>query len=347
MSRVTENSSLHAINFSVGKTKSRLERLQIEGSNLKRIQRPSDDPVGSIKLLSIRSQEIDSKQYIRNANYAKTVLDYTEQAVSDLTDIVAKAKEIAIGQSSDLFNGDVRKSVAKEVHQLRTQAISISNKRLGNKYIFSGYKSTTKPFSLDGKYHGDEGKVNIEVAQDFFIPSNFNGQEVFFHSADKSIKTLDNTDKLLQRPLNQPQNGEQPAIKDEVLPSRALASESGPQPVMGQESITTMFDDLESLENALKTDNPEVIQNLLESFDKSMDRLITLRTEIGSLSNSIDNAQNSIDNDTLLNQAYKSKIEDADIAELFSDISKQQNVLKATYKSSSKLLNQSLLDFIR
>ena len=54
--------------------------------------------------------------------------------------------------------------------QLRLQAISIANKRMGNRYIFSGYKTLTKPFDKEGNYSGDDGKIKLEVSKDFFVP---------------------------------------------------------------------------------------------------------------------------------------------------------------------------------
>jgi flagellar hook-associated protein 3 FlgL len=48
MSRVTENSSVNSINYAVGKSKGKVEDLQIKGSNLKRVSKPSDDPIGNV-----------------------------------------------------------------------------------------------------------------------------------------------------------------------------------------------------------------------------------------------------------------------------------------------------------
>ena len=84
MARVSEASSFHAIQHAVNKTKSRLEDLQIKGSTLKRVQKPSDDPVGNIDILSIRSKNIDGKQYERNASVAKAQLTFTENAISEV-----------------------------------------------------------------------------------------------------------------------------------------------------------------------------------------------------------------------------------------------------------------------
>lgn len=354
MSRVSEASSFHAIKHSVGKTKEKLENLQIKGSNLKRVQKPSDDPIGNVELLGIRSQEVDAGQYLRNISVAKAQLTFTENAIEELTDILVKAKEIAIGQSSNLFGPDVRRSVAKEVEQLGNQAISISNRRLGSKYIFGGFKNLSKPFNSDGTYNGDDNQTKLEVQKDFFIPVNYSGHEIFF---DKTASNLDERGPLsgteLITPL--PQNKTE---KDELgnnpmfNPSEKI---EGPEinrtPASGQNNVNptrrSIFQDLKTLNNALLTNNHEIVQDLLPQLDAGIDRLIEVRTKIGSTINSIDNAENSIEKTKLMHAEYKTKIEDADVAELFTDLTRQQNVLNATYKSSAQLMNNSLMDYIR
>lgn len=348
MSRVSESSSFHAINHAVGKTKTRLEDLQLKGSNLKKVQKPSDDPIGNVELLSIRSQSVDAKQYLRNVSYAKAQLTFTENAIEELTDLTTKAKEIAIGQASSLYDVDIRKSVAKEVGQLRKQALAIGNRRLGNKYIFGGFKNLTKPFDNDGVYKGDNNQTKLEVSKDFFVPVNFSGEYVFMEKENSSFDTstpLQNSPLETIEPANQIQEGDS-NIPFEFEASRDLASQSSDELNKGL-SRRSLFQELESLENALITNNHEVIQDLLPRLDESMDRLIEIRTKIGSIINSIDNSENAIEKTKLLNAEYTSKIEDADVAELFTDLNRQQNVLKATYRASAQMMDKSLMDFIR
>ena len=78
-----------------------------------------------------------------------------------------------------------------------------------------------------------------------------------------------------------------------------------------------------------------------------VDHIIKIRTTIGSVTRNIDGAKELIEKENIDNQEYKSKLVDADIAELFSDISKHQQVLNTAYKSSQAILNQSLMDFLR
>lgn len=339
MTRVSENSSFHAINFAVGKSKSRLENLQLQGSNLKRIQKPSDDPVGNTELLSIRSKNVDSEQYLRNSNYAKTQLTFTENAIEEMTDLVVKAKELAIGQASSLYSPEVRQSVAREVHQLRNQALGIANRRFGNRYIFSGHKTLTRPFDNNGKYFGDSQTTSIEVNKDFFVPINFSGKYVFYEKENSSMPEQMDFNIEESTIIN---SGRELASEEEISPF----SQNTEQLTKGP-SRASIFNDLETLENALITNNTTIIQSILPKLDLHTDRLVEIRTQIGSTSNSIDNAEESIEKTKLANAEYKSKIEDADVAKLFTDLTRQQNVMNATYKTSAQLMNKSLLDFIR
>jgi flagellar hook-associated protein 3 FlgL len=330
MSRVTENSSVNAINYAVGKSKGKVEDLQIKGSNLKRVSKPSDDPIGNVEVMALRSQNVDAEQYLRNLNFAKTQLSYTENILEEMTDILVKAKELAIGQASSIYSPEIRMGVSKEIHQMRQQVLGIANKRMGNRYLFSGQKILTRPFDEQGKYQGDQNKINIEINKDVFIPVNLNGADLFF-SKGKKIPQKEDTQ------LTPP--GIEVSLENLA---RTPASSAD-----GEEVSVSVFDELRGLENALLTDNPEVIQSLLERLDQSIERMITYRTEIGALTNTITNAETNIEKTKLLNEAHKSRIEDADVAELMGDLQKEQAVLQATYRASSNLMNTSLMDFLK
>jgi flagellar hook-associated protein 3 FlgL len=328
MTRVTENSSQNTINYAVGKVKGKVEDLQLKGSTLKQLMKPSDDPIGNVELLSIRSQNIDSAQYMRNAGFAQTQLSYTENVLEGITDILNKAKELAIGQASSIYSPEVRQGVAKEIHQLRQQLLSMANKRVGNRYIFAGQKVLTRPFDQNGKFLGDTNKINVEINKDLYLPINVHGEELFFSSIKKP---LEKSDLDLA-----PQEIE---ISPEIDVMR--------KPASFDEVPVSIFDELRSLENALITDNPQIVQRLLEGLDDSIDRVIGFRTKIGALMNTISSAEANIEKNKIANETQKSKIEDADVAELFGELNKEQNVLKATYKASSNLMNASLMDFLR
>jgi flagellar hook-associated protein 3 FlgL len=336
MSRVSENSSVNSINYAVGKSKGKVEDLQLKGSTLKRVSKPSDDPLGNVEMMALRSQNVDADQYLRNLNFAQTHLSYTENILEEMTDILVKAKELAIGQASSIYSPEIRAGVSKEIHQMRQQVLGLANKRIGNRYLFSGQKVLTRPFDKDGKYQGDQNKINIEINKDVFIPININGQDLFYGKAKKPV-----TKEQVDLPV--------PGMEVNTEGLHRTPASIGPNAAAaeGEEVVASVFDELRSLENALLTDNPQIIQGLLERLDTSTERMVTLRTEIGALTNTISNSETNIEKTKLLNEAHKSKIEDADVAELMGDLQKEQAVLKATYSASSKLMNVSLMDFLK
>lgn len=357
MTRVTENSSLKAIGHSMNKAKGKLEELQLKGSNLKRMSKPSDDPVGNVQLMQYRTLNKDIKQYKSNAEQAITNLEFTEQALSDLAEVVGKAKEITLSQASDIYNPEVRKSVAKEVDQLLKMSLSIANRRKGNKYIFGGFKTLTQPYNGQGKYNGDKGRIFVEIGRDFYVPINIYGEEVFDGTKKRNHRlygTTDDSSMIIPDEIFEPDtsieknnNNKEDFSKDTSYFERDLASTKKMKGKNTNAAVhNTIFDQLKSLSHALKTNNTDLTQVLLEEFDYSIDRIIKLRSRVGSITNSVRTTIQALEKNELLNLEQASRIEDADVAELFSDLQKQQALLQATYKAGSKLINQSLIKFI-
>ncbi len=346
MTRVSENSSQGIIRHSLNKNKQKLEDLQLQGTTLKSLTRPSDSPINNVEALSIKSRLSDNNQYIRNIDYAILNLNATEKSLEQLTEIMVKAKEIAIAQASDFYDNNARESVANEVKQLRNQTLAISNKRIGSKYLFGGFKSLQRPFSDSGEYRGDQGRVNLEVSKDFFVPVNLNGHEIFYSTDNTSLP--DPRDTLPK--VHKTEDGKNIEIKEEdfippASPSRDLASL--PQQDNGFKRVHSLFHQLDGLASALDNNDAILVQSLLEKFDDSIARLITLRTRVGSVVNSIESSRATLESDNVDSTTRKSKLEDADITELFSDIMQQQNVLKTSYQASQGLINQTLLDFLK
>ncbi|MCK6593599.1 MAG: flagellar hook-associated protein FlgL [Bacteriovoracaceae bacterium] len=342
MTRVSENSASHSLQFALNKTKQKMEDLQLRGSTLKNISKPSDNPVSNVEALAINSSTNDNIQYLKNGDFALTYLNVTEKSLEELTDILTKAKEIAIAQSSDFFNADVRKNVATEIQQMYNQTLSIANRKVGLKHIFSGFNTLTVPFDSDGKYRGDEGKTTLEVSKNFFVPINLNGKEVFY-STDESSQSEHPLEHFEQyKKPGETQSA--PEAKDPLQQARDLASEATGEEFKSRDNI---FSQLRGLTTALENNDPKSIQALLEKFDNSITRLITLRTRVGSITNSINTTKMTIESENIDHASRRSTLLDADVAELFSDIQKQQAILKTTYQSSQGVLNQTLMDFLK
>lgn len=340
MTRVSENSSTASLKYALNKTKEKVEDLQLKGSTLKSITKPSDNPVSNVEAMSLTSATNDNIQYLKNADFALLNLSVSEKSIEELTEIVVKAKEIAIAQSSDFFNADIRKNVANEVQQLYNQSLAISNKKVGLKHIFSGTKTLTVPFDSNGAYQGDKGHVSLEVSRNFFVPINLTGEEVFFNNSEigKAENPLENFEQFQDKntKINRDLASAEETEKLDAIPEDKTF-----------QSRDNLFSQLQALTSALENNDPKMIQGLLEKFDNTISRLVTLRTRIGSIVNSVETSKNSLTSENIDHASRRSALVDADVTELFSDINKQQAILKTTYQASQGVMNQSLMDFLR
>jgi flagellar hook-associated protein 3 FlgL len=341
MTRVSENSSSASLKYALNKTKAKVEDLQLKGSTLKSITRPSDNPISNVEALGIISATNDNVQYLKNSDFALLSLSVTEKSIEELTDIIVKAKEIAIAQSSDFFNADVRKNVANEVQQLYNQSLAIANKKVGLKHIFSGTSTLTVPFDNSGKYQGNDGHISLEVSRNFFVPINLTGEEVFYSTSEigRLENPLDSFDQFKE--------DETTKLNRELAsgtPEEEIASNPEDTKFKSRDNI---FSQLQALTSALENNDPKMVQSLLEKFDNTVSRLVTLRTRVGSIVNSIESSKNSLSSENIDHAARKSALLDADVSDLFSDISKQQAILQTSYKASQGIMNQSLMDFLR
>lgn len=318
--RVTEGTNFNLIRDNIQRSRGRMEKLQGQSATLKKLNTPSDDPVGAAKVLEVRTEKVNNDQYQMNAKMAQTFLNNTDHALAELSEIMVRAKEIALSQSSGASsNDDTRLGISEEVTQLFQQAVSAANRRIGDRYLFGGYKTTKPPVDPEGKYVGDDGQMMVEIGNDVFISVNVPGFEAF------------NTNPKRTSDLKGPyMNNRTPAGKDDA----------GPENV-------NVFDELQNLRISLLTGNIDGIRDTLERFDQAHSTLLAMRARVGSRIQGIQSTETSIERHNLTNAALTSQLEDADMAQVVSDLAKEETVFKSSLASSQKLIQPTLLDFLK
>jgi flagellar hook-associated protein 3 FlgL len=317
-----------------------MENLQNQSATLKKLNTPSDDPVGSTKILEIRTDKVNNEQFLMNAKLAEAQLANTESALTELSDITVRAKEIAIQQSSGASaNDDTRLAVAEEITQLYQSAIGSANRRIGDRYLFGGYKTDKPPVNVDGKYLGDDGKMMVEVGRDVFIAMNIPGNEAF------------NTNPGVEhRPADMGQSPELQMNSGNRAPASYSAKgvASGTQPPKGpQPENVNVFEELQNLRIGLLTSDTETIRVTLERFYQIHTRLNSMRAKIGSRMNGLQTMTQSLERQNITHAQLGSHLEDADMAQVVSDLAKEETVFRSALQSSNKLLQPTLLDFLK
>jgi flagellar hook-associated protein 3 FlgL len=325
--RVTENTNFGVARDSVRKSRERMEALQLQNATLKKMNTPSDDPIGSAKVLEIRTDKMNNEQFLSNIRLAETFLSNSDHALGELAEIVVRAKEIALGQASGASsNEDTRLGLSEEVSQLFLQGVAAANRRIGERYLFGGYKTNQPPVSNEGRFQGDDGQMMAEVSKDVFVAMNVPGLEVFNTNPKGALADHETMSRA---------SGRAPALQSEVMPGRSDG-----------ENIN-FFDELQTLRIGLLTGDLDAIRATLERFDSMHARIIASRAKVGSRIQGLQTSQGALERHTLTNAALSSTIEDADMAQVVSDLAREETIFRSSLASSQKLIQPTLMDFLR
>lgn len=157
--RITNNMLVNNMIYHIGNNLSRMETYQERLTTGKKIAVPSDDPVVAARALKLRTDVSQIKQHKTNVQDAMSWLEITESALSNVGDILQRARELAVQGSSSTATADDTRKIEQEVQQLRQQLIQIGNSTYAGRYIFSGFKTDTK-------FIKDDGTFNVEVNSD-------------------------------------------------------------------------------------------------------------------------------------------------------------------------------------
>lgn len=100
---------------------------------------------------------------------------------------------------------------------------------------------------------------------------------------------------------------------------------------------------LEDLAGAVKANTPVD----LAAIDSSMDQMLTVQSEIGARTNRVDATDNRLKGSTLELTKMLSKIEDVDYAEAIIKLKSEESIYQASLSATSKIIQPSLMDFLR
>jgi len=154
----------------------------------KRINKPSDDPVGVMSSLTIRSRLSEIEQYKRNIDRSKTLITDSETAVTQLAEIIQSVNTLTIQGASDGYVDSDRISISYEINGLLEHVITLANSRSESIYSFAGTNNDTAAYSAirdeageitSVKTSGSSGDVIGVIGENLKLKININGEDLF------------------------------------------------------------------------------------------------------------------------------------------------------------------------
>jgi flagellar hook-associated protein 3 FlgL len=147
-------------------------------------------------------------------------------------------------------------------------------------------------------------------------------------------------------------NGNDQVIKREISPGVTIdINVNGSQMLAGTDVKGTDHDMVSALQNVVsalnKGDYSALGGDLVDDVQANIDNILRLRADVGAKSNRMESAKSKNEDETLNLTEMLSKVEDIDIAEKIMQYKVMESVYQASLMSGAKIIQPSLIDFLR
>lgn len=213
-------------------------------SSGKQLNAPSDDPAQIAQDLALRTSIAQENQDGLNVQNASAQLTTIDGALSSLTDVMQKARGIAVQAGGAAVSATQRAALASQVDGLLQQALGIANTKYAGKYVFAGTANPTGPaVTTTGVpvssvvFNGNLDSQNEQFSNGATVTTSVTLQQAFnFNSPDGSpdvFQTLINLrDTLAKSSVTDASATGVNAPNTAIAPATTIAQLMGPPQLM-------------------------------------------------------------------------------------------------------------------
>jgi flagellar hook-associated protein 3 FlgL len=297
-----------------------LSKTQEKLSSGQNINRASDDPVGLTRILDLSNTLRTDSRFSQNIQDATSEVNTTDKVMDNMVSLIQRAQELTTQAASFSNNQNGRDAIALEIDQIINQMVQLGNTDISGKYIFGGFKTDTPPFSRlndDISYNGtpptSSWQRNVEIARGIQVGVNINGDDLL---GQVQVTTA-----------------------GPPLPPTFAAGSHG--------LFKTLIELKQDLQAGADPNQLTEIRSRLDELTTDLNTVLSKQAIVGSISNRLDLTQGRIEErKTILTTQYSS-IQDIDMPATIANLNQQQNMFQASLNMTGRLMQTSLLDFLR
>jgi flagellar hook-associated protein 3 FlgL len=310
--RVTANTFPDSLVDQLARLTTRQYRLQNQAATGQRIELPEDDPTAVQRVLDLQTESKTLAQYRRNAATLKEQSQATYQVVHDLKKISDRAGELAI-LADGTKSPDELKVYAIEVTNLIKHAAQVANSKFRGAYLLSGTLTDHPPFVLATDSDGNATSVSYQGNQSL---------------AESEIA---------------------PGVTVSAQSIGANSTGSGPRGLITDTRFgADFFNHLITLQNHLLAgDTAAIAATDRAQLSADEENLVLHASENAVVQSRLETAGLAARQRTESLEVLISNEADADLAETLVRLNQTQNAYQAALQSGARLLQSSLLDYLR
>lgn len=320
MTRITQRSIQESTLANLQRNLQGMATIQEQLSSQKRINRPSDDPTGTVSALTLRSDLRSTEQHRRNADDGNAWLTATDSTLQTVTTQLNRVRTLTVHALNTGASGaEGGAADAVEIEGIRDSILGLANTDYLGRAIFAGTAAgsayekgasatygtapatyASSSYAWGGSVDGSGAAVPVErkVAADATVRVDTDGRQVFGSGEDSVFALLDKIS--------------------------TFAKTASADPV-ARAALSTALGDL----------------------DTRMSKVRAAQSDIGARQNRVEYAQQQADDRKVSLNTSLSQVESIDLPATIVALQSQQTAYQAALGATAKVLQPSLMDFLR
>ena len=310
---------------------SNLNTINNQLSTGKLINRPSDNPYKTARSMQLTTSINTNSQYKSNIDDATNWLDATDDALSSLTNVLQRVRELMVSSGNAAYGSDESKSINKEINERVSEIAQILNSNFDGRYIFGGTKTTSKP--VESVKSDTTGNYTIK-----FVDKE--GNPIDINSSD--IDQVRQTEALSSKLNVEVSKGVEIDYNITAMEILRFRSDSG----NNIDAISLFTDIQNNLSSTNASDRSKVVNENLSDLDSLISNILNKRAEVGAKQNRMESALSKNEDETLSMTDVLSKTEDVDYTEKTIEYYMAQTTYTAALQVNAQILPKTLLDYL-
>jgi flagellar hook-associated protein 3 FlgL len=308
-----------------------MNKLQGQMTSGKEIRKPSDDPFKASRIMQMYSDIDANKQYKNNIKESINWLDTTDTALGQVGNVAGRIEELLISAGNGTYSPNERNAIKDEINEKIGEMSQILNTSFDGKYIFGGTRGTSKP---------------VDTVKTVDALGNQNTKLIYSKIGGGELNLLNPADLIEYNQINSQLQVE--VSQGVTMDYNITASELINYGNGAGENIMTLLGNITShLGSASASDIKELTNEDLKGIKGVMTNILKLRSEVGAKQNRMESAE-ARNTDLNFNMTeILSRTEDIDITEKTMEYATMQTIYVASLQTSAKVLQPSLLDYLR
>lgn len=152
-----------------------------------RVDRPSKDPTAAAELARLRASLSSNAAHREAIGLVRGDAELAESTLAQSSDLLTRAREIAMTGANGSVSAEDRAVLAKEVKGLKDELLRLANTRGTKGSLFAGTKTAAPAFSASGAFQGDDTLQSVDIGSSSPVQVGASGARAFTAAGGRDV----------------------------------------------------------------------------------------------------------------------------------------------------------------